>query len=182
MALGKIISSHFELIFWQSISNRLGISICPSSHLFRQWTVWYDFCIDLKKNLSMFLWIQSKNYLAKIKSGLRIRMNFFQKYFSIWVNDEIIVSSEVAVNKKWSPRFSQLSTKGAQETICFWHAEESVWKKIQKKWRLGGPVLKRQETHRDQLEDGKPLRPPSSPPREEDGNQVLRIRGKFFKA
>ena len=48
----------------------------------------------------MFLWIQSKNYLAKIKSGLRIRMNFFQKYFSIWVNDEIIVSSEVAVNKK----------------------------------------------------------------------------------
>ena len=80
----------------------------------------------------MFLWIQSKNYLAKIKSGLRIRMNFFQKYFSIWVNDEIIVSSEVAVNKKWSPRFSQLSTKGAQEAIWFWHAEESVWKKNQK--------------------------------------------------
>ena len=118
----------------------------------------------------MFLWIQSKNYLAKIKSGLRIRMNFFQKYFSIWVNDEIIVSSEVAVNKKWSPRFSQLSTKGAQEAIWFWHAEESVWKKIQKKWRLGGPVLKRQETHRDQLEDGIPPRPSSSPLREEDGN------------
>ena len=106
-----------------------------------------------------------KNYFPEIQF---IWINFFQKYFSIWVNDEIIVSSEVAVNKKWSPRFSQLSTKGAQEAIWFWHAEESVWKKNQKKvttWRSSFET-----SGNSSRSTGGPPRPSSSPLREEDGN------------